>query len=220
MEGATRTNEGRPVSADAGPLARTLRSLRKHGLAGSLRVAVAYGLIAALALLSTPTPLSVGLGALLVALGEAWRAWAAGHLLKSKELAVSGPYRYVQNPLYFGRLCILSGFGVMAWMPVTWGGLTVPLNALVLALALGVFFGYYIPRKRRVEGTRLTELHGQAYAAWAAAVPEIIPSWRPHGRNVRGWARERFADNAEGLMVLFVAAVTAWFAWRAGIFGA
>jgi hypothetical protein len=125
----------------------------------------------------------------------------------------------VQNPLYFGRLCLLSGFAIMAWKPVDVGGLQVPANALVLLLCLGVFFGYYLPRKRRVEGARLTKLHGEAYAAWARAVPEIIPQIRPYGTNVRAWSAERFHDNQEGLFVLFVLGVVVAFAIRAAIPG-
>jgi protein-S-isoprenylcysteine O-methyltransferase Ste14 len=210
---------GSAGGGSASPVARLGRSLKKHGVLGTLRVLVALGAVVLLFFFSRPTPLSVALGAVLVVLGEAWRAWAAGHLLKSKELAVSGPYRYVQNPLYFGRLCLLAGFSIMATMPWTVGGATVPLNGLALIVGLAIFFGYYMPRKRRVEGDRLARLHGDAYVAWTRAVPEIIPQLRPYGRNVRSWTAERFHDNSEGLMVAFVLAVTAAFAWRAGLFG-
>jgi len=195
--------------------ARFVRSLRKRGLAGSLRVFAALGLVVALLLVSRPTLGSVAAGAVLVALGETWRVWAAGHLLKSRELAVSGPYRYVQNPLYFGRLCLLVGFSIMAWIPVTTGGSPWPANLVALAAGLVIFFGYYLPRKRRVEGGRLERLHGEAYREYVANVPEIIPSLRPYGTNVRQWTSERFRDNSEGAMVVFVILVTALFLWRA-----
>jgi len=211
------TGTGSEVSGN--PLSRLVRSTRKHGLLGSLRVLVALGMVVALLLYSQPTALTVALGAVLVALGESYRAWAAGHLLKSKELAVSGPYRYVQNPLYFGRLCLLAGFSIMAFMPYEIAGVMLPLNGVALLIGLGVFFGYYLPRKRRVEGDRLARAHGEAYLAWTRAVPEIIPSLRPYGVNVRRWASERFKDNSEGMMVAFVVIVTAAFAWRAGLFG-
>ena len=200
--------------------ARTVRSFRKRGLLGSLRVLAVMAVVAALVTFSQPTWPWVLAGTPLVALGEIWRAWAAGHLVKSKELAISGPYRHVQNPLYFGRLCILTGVGLMAWMPVTLGGRVVPLNLIVLAAMLAIFFGYYIPRKKRVEGERLERLHGEAYAKWAAAVPLIFPAVRAWGSNVRGWSAERFHDNSEGAMVAFVIAVTAAFWAKAlGFFG-
>lgn len=205
--------------SENGVLGRLARTARKHGVAGSLRVLAAAAVVVLLVVLSEPTPWSVAAGLPLVALGLVFRVWASGHLLKSLELAVSGPYRHVQNPLYFGRLCLLSGFAIMAWKPVDVGGLQVPANALVLLLCLGVFFGYYLPRKRRVEGARLTKLHGEAYAAWARAVPEIIPQVRPYGTNVRAWSAERFHDNQEGLFVLFVLGVVVAFAIRAAIPG-
>jgi len=205
-----------PQEKESGGL---IRSIRKRGVLGTLRVAATLAVIVLLFLYSKPTPLSVAIGFALVALGEGWRCWAAGHLLKSRELAVSGPYRYVQNPLYFGRLCLLSGFSIMASMPWDTGSMVIPLNGVALLIALGIFFGYYMPRKRRVEGDRLARIHGDAYVAWTRAVPEIIPQLRPYGTNVRRWTAERFNDNSEGNMVLFVLAVTAAFAWRAGLFG-
>lgn len=194
-----------------GPLGRLVRSARKHGLLGSLRVLATMGTIGVLLWLSKPTLLSVLLGTPIAFFGEFWRIWASGHLLKSRELAISGPYRHVQNPLYFGRLCLLTGFGVMAYMPYEWSGRTWPLNLLVLGAMLLVFFGYYIPRKKRVEGERLARLHGESYSEWAAAVPLIIPSPRAWGQNVRGWSAERFRDNSEGWTVAIVLVVTAGF---------
>ena len=194
-----------------GPLGRLLRCVRKHGFLGTLRVVATMGTVALLLWFSTPTLLWVAAGTPIAFFGEFWRIWASGHLLKSRELAISGPYRHVQNPLYFGRLCLLTGFGIMAYMPFEWQGRTLPLNLLVLGGMLAVFFGYYIPRKKRVEGERLERLHGEAYARWAAAVPLIIPAPRAWGSNVRAWSAERFHDNGEGWMVVFVVVLTAAF---------
>jgi len=196
-------------------LARCARSFRKRGLAGSLRVLAAFAVVLALLWISSPTPLTVALGLPCMLLGEAWRAWAAGHLLKSRELAVSGPYRHVQNPLYFGRLCLLTGVSLMAWIPWSWRGTPLPLNGCAWLLIVGVFFLYYLPRKRRVEGERLRRLHGEAWVRWSSHVPEIFPRLTPWGANVRPWTRERFDDNDEGLMVLLVVALVAAFAWKA-----
>ena len=81
---------------------------------GLARVLGAYLFVGLLAVVSRPTPLLAAIGTVFVAVGETVRFWAAGHLLKSKELAVSGPYRYTQNPLYLGRFLILTGFCVRA----------------------------------------------------------------------------------------------------------
>ncbi|HZJ71909.1 MAG TPA: hypothetical protein VFF36_13335 [Planctomycetota bacterium] len=205
--------------SESGVLGRIARSARKHGVSGSLRVLTAAAVVVLLVAFSEPTPWSVAAGLPFIALGLVFRVWASGHLLKSLELAVSGPYRHVQNPLYFGQLCLLTGFAIMAWKPVHVGGRSLPANAIVLLVCLAVFFGYYLPRKRRVEGARLTKLHGEAYAAWAREVPEIIPRLRPYGTNVRAWSAERFHDNSEGLFLVFVLGVVAAFAIRAGLGG-
>ena len=194
---------------------RLTRSLRKHGVAGSLRVFAAMAVLALLLALSHPTLWSVAAGLPFIALGLVFRIWASGHLLKSVELATSGPYRHVQNPLYFGRLCLLTGFAIMAWMPLSLGGRIWPANAIALVLCLAVFFGYYLPRKRRVEGSRLTKIHGDSYAAWAREVPEIIPRLSPYGTNVRAWSAERFHDNQEGLFLFIILSVVAAFVVRA-----
>ena len=205
--------------SEASGFGRITRSARKHGVAGTLRVLAAAAVVALLLVVSRPTWWSVAAGLPFIALGLVFRVWASGHLLKSLELAVSGPYRHVQNPLYFGRLCLLTGFAIMAWTPVRLGETTVPANAAVLVFSLAVFFGYYLPRKRRVEGARLTKLHGEAYAAWAREVPEIIPRLRPYGVNVRAWSAERFHDNSEGLFLAIVLGVVVAFAIRAALGG-
>src|SRR6185295_11960572 len=150
---------------------------------GIARVAIAYLFVAVLVWISRPTPLLFAIGLVFVIVGESVRFWAAGHLLKSKELAASGPYRYTQNPLYLGRFLILTGFCIMAYLPVTIAGITIPMNGIALLLAYGVFFLYYLPRKIRVEGTRLRELHGGAWESYFKNVPVLFPRPTPHGTN-------------------------------------
>ena len=40
------------------------------------------------------------------------RGWAAGHLQKNRELAMSGPYARVRNPLYLGTLTVAAGLAI------------------------------------------------------------------------------------------------------------
>jgi protein-S-isoprenylcysteine O-methyltransferase Ste14 len=71
------------------------------------------GLIAAILLavvLARPTQATIAAGLIFVIIGEAVRFWAAGHLIRKKELATSGPYAYVRDPLYFGRLFLLRAY--------------------------------------------------------------------------------------------------------------
>lgn len=194
-----------------------LRGLKKRGVAGSARVCAVLGFIVLLAVTAEPSKAGVIVGVSFVVLGEAWRVWAAGHLLKSRELALSGPYRHVQNPLYFGRLCILVGIALMARLPITVGEVEWRLDLVVLVVVLGLFCFSYMPRKTRVEGERLSRHHGEAYISWTRKVPVIIPQLVPFGRNVRAWTAERFFANGEHVMLGFMVAIVAVFAWRAGM---
>ena len=182
---------------------------------GIARVVLAYIFIAAIFWFSRPSLPLVAIGALLVAAGEAVRFWAAGHLLKSAELAVSGPYRYTQNPLYLGRFLILTGFCIMAYIPLHWGGVSFPANLAALVLAYAVFFLYYLPRKIRVEGARLRELHGAAWEQYFRSVPILFPRLTPHGENVRGWDPARMKRNREHWMLIGVVLVTLLFLAKA-----
>lgn len=150
-----------------------------------------YGLALVLLWLSRPAPLGLALGAVLVAAGEAIRVWAAGHLVKNDELAVSGPYAYLRNPLYLGSLLVGVGFLVM-------GGRQAALRLLPIALAF--FFLYYLPYKDRIESARLERAYGEPYRAYREAVPALRPRltpWRPPGVRPLAWSRERARQNHE-----------------------
>ena len=176
---------------------------------GRIRVLSVWLLVAALVAFSKPTPFSVFAGFAFVVVGEALRCWAAGHLHKTVMLITSGPYRYTRNPLYLGRLLIFTGITIMASLPY-YG------NWVVLILGYAIFFGYYLPRKERVEPARLREAHGPAYEAYFKAVPALFPSrtpW-PDGSN-DGWYSSRLRRNREHWMLLAVIVITWILMWRA-----
>ena len=176
---------------------------------GRLRLIAVYLLIAALVVLSRPTPHSVNLGLAFIAVGEGIRIWAAGHLQKTLELVTSGPYRYTRNPLYLGRLLIFVGLCIMARMPYL-------ANLAVLALGCLVFFAYYLPRKERVEPARLREIHGPAYERYFDAVPALFPTTTPFPETATtGWSSERLLRNREHWMVAGLLAVWLLLLWIA-----
>jgi protein-S-isoprenylcysteine O-methyltransferase Ste14 len=100
--------------------------------------------------------------------GVAWRSWAAGHLHKKTVLATSGPYGLCRHPLYLGSLAILLGFSLLLKRPES---LWIALSPLLLVYHLAI----------GQEERRLAERHGQAWSAYAASVPRLIPSWRAIG---------------------------------------
>ncbi|MCH2172343.1 isoprenylcysteine carboxylmethyltransferase family protein [Myxococcota bacterium] len=144
-----------------------------------------------------PSARSLGLGAAVMGVGLALRAWAAGHLVKRRVLCTSGPYAHLRHPLYLGTLILVSGFGVAAGSQ---GGV------LVFGAFVAVFFLYYLPYKERVESERLEQRYSAAYEQYRLAVPGLWPRWSPwrtpshwsldplgQGR----WLRARYHDNNE-----------------------
>ena len=78
------------------------------------RIRVFSGFVIAIVFLvfSRPTPVTLAVGLSVALIGVLLRAWACGHLRKSSELDVSGPYAHTRNPLYLGTFIIALGFGV------------------------------------------------------------------------------------------------------------
>lgn len=173
-----------------------------------IRLALLYGMLAALVLFSRPRPTEWLAGALLVVAGEALRGWAAGHLVKTHQLVTGGPYRYTRNPLYLGRLLIFTGLAIIARLPGS-------LNWLLLLAGWAVFFGYYLPRKERIEPARLRKIHGEPYERYFAAVPALFPRLRPYPVDPGRWKRSRWKANREGLTALGLSLLLLLFALRA-----
>ena len=176
---------------------------------GLLRLAALWLLILGLIYLARPTPIGVYIGFAIAAVGEFVRFWAAGHLLKTKELVTAGPYRYTRNPLYFGRFLIFTGLCIMAELPYY-------ANWIVLVLGYAVFFIYYMPRKERVEPARLKAEHGEPYVRYFEAVPAFFPTLRPYAQGSNaGWSSERMLRNREHWMVIGLIVIWGLLLWKA-----
>lgn len=176
---------------------------------GLLRLVAVYLLVGAMLALARPTRFGLAVGIPFVVAGEALRLWAAGHLRKNVELVTSGPYRYTRNPLYFGRLLIFIGLCVMAGLP--YGA-----NWIILVAGIAVFFGYYLPRKERVEPARLSEIHGESFERYRSEVPALLPAWKPFrgaGASV-DWSSSRMLVNREHWMVVGLLVALLILLWR------
>jgi len=174
----------------------------------SVRLAALFAFVVVLVLLAKPRPAEVAIGFIIAALGETIRFWAAGHLLKTKELITSGPYRYTRNPLYLGRFLILTGLCVMSRLPYY-------ANWILLAVGYAGFFLYYMPRKERVEPARLRAIHGEAYDRYFKAVPALFPTFSPYANASNlGWSSDRMFRNREAWMVVGIIAITLFLLWR------
>ncbi len=175
---------------------------------GNLRRAGTAVLVLTFVVFARPALVPLVVGCVLVGLGEAIRFWASGYLLKTKELVTAGPYRYTRNPLYLGRLLILSGLCIMTNLPAygSW---------IALVVGWAFFFGYYLPRKERVEPARLAALHGEAFTSYFRAVPALFPALRPYPNPSPGsWSAARMRRNREYMMVVGLLLVAGYFLWR------
>jgi len=139
------------------------------------RLRVPIGFISGIlfVIISRPTWRSLAIGAPVALAGALIRAWASGHLRKNAELAVSGPYAFTRNPLYFGSFVMVAGCAVS-------GG------SLWLGLSLMIFFlAVYLP-VMRAEDAHMRRLFAGDHERWASQVPLFIPRVTPYRS---GWAR-------------------------------
>ena len=200
LEQATESKpvEGAPLYGD--------RS-RALGIVRTLISFLAVGVILAVA---DSRPLRFLLGLPFILVGEWFHSWGHGHLIKTKELITSGPYAYTQNPLYLGRILMVTGFFIAVELPYH-------LEWVLLALAWAVFLGYYMPRKTRVEGRRLRSFHGAAWEDYNRSVPVLFPSLEPYPKSVRKpfSTRVLLGRNREYGMYLGLAIMLAILAYKA-----
>jgi len=183
------------------------RSPTRSKALGRIRLLAVYAFIAALVWICRPTPALIAAGAAFALAGEALRIWAAGHLTKSVRLITSGPYAYTQNPLYLGRLLILTGLGIAARIDGY-------LNLVLLLAGYAVFFFYYIPRKLRVEGGRLARLHGPAFEEYRRSVPILIPALRRYPGGNDSWSFRLMVRNQEPLVLAGIVLVLGLLIWK------
>jgi len=164
-----------------------------------LRVACGFVLLIAFAWLSRPTKLSLSIGLPIAVLGLLLRGWAAGHLAKDRELATSGPYAYIRNPLYAGTLIVALGMVIASrniWL------------ALIFAV---VFLLVYLPAIE-LEEQHLREIF-PTYEAYGKAVGRWVPAarWENPPKKFM-WSL--YKKNEEFKAALGFLLATAWLIWR------
>jgi protein-S-isoprenylcysteine O-methyltransferase Ste14 len=129
------------------------------------RVRAGYPVALIYLALAKPTPLLLAIGGAVGIVGLAIRAWAAGHLRKHQALAMSGPYAFTRNPLYFGSIILAAGFVVA-------GG------SIWAAIVIAAYIGLFYPAVMRREEAELKARYGEDFATYAAAVPLFWPALR------------------------------------------
>ncbi len=109
----------------SGPIQQKARRYRfpkpYSDLVARIRVLIGFILLIAFAWLSKPSRVSLLMGLPICVLGLGLRAWATGHLAKDRQLATTGPYAYIRNPLYIGTLTVATGIVIAArdvWLAI------------------------------------------------------------------------------------------------------
>ncbi len=115
-----------------------------------------------------------GAAALFALVAAAIRTWATAYLdvkvmvagrVQTARLVADGPYRYVRNPLYLGNILLAIGFGMMASR----------IGCAILVVGMWLFVYRLILR----EEAGISASQGEAYRAYCAAVPRLLPALRP-----------------------------------------
>ncbi len=174
---------------------RTRLPLTWSRVARRIRVPLGFAFAAFYLWRARPTWLSLIVGVAVAALGLGIRAVASGHVDKNAELAMSGPYAYVRNPLYLGSIVMAVGFAIAA-RDLAVGVLIVLLFALI-----------YVPVIRSEE----TFLRGRfpEYAAYADAVPRLLPRTLRIGGMTQGFSRALYLKHREYNAIFGAAAILA-----------
>jgi protein-S-isoprenylcysteine O-methyltransferase Ste14 len=157
------------------------------------RLRVTIGFVSSIFVLwlAHPTPRSLAIGAVVAAIGEAVRVWAAGHLEKGREVTRSGPYGFTRHPLYLGSSLI----GV---------GMAIASASLVVAVLVLAYLAITLTAATRTEEAHLTDTFGAAYSAYREGRGDV---------ERRSFSVDRVMRNREYraiLGLLFVIAVLAW----------
>lgn len=137
------------LDLDADPFLRFLfRIARRRVILGFLVAVFAFWY-------ARPSWRSIVVGVAIALVGEGLRIWAAGHLVKGREVTMSGPYRLLRHPLYAGSSVIGVGFVVAAASPLV-AGIVLVYLAVMTAAAI------------RLEEATLRADFGDTYARYAA----------------------------------------------------
>ena len=121
------------------------------------------------------------IASLFAVLAAAIRTWGTAYLnpevmiaerVQTSRLVADGPYRYVRNPLYLGNILLAIGFGAMASR----------IGCAILIVGMLVFVYRLILR----EEAGIAASQGDAYRAYCAAVPRLLPALRPQLPSARG----------------------------------
>ena len=163
------------------------------------RVPSGFVLLVAFAWFSRPSRHSILLGLPVAALGLWLRAWATGHLAKDRQLATTGPYAYIRNPLYVGTLIAAAGIALAS-------------RSILLTVVLAAVFSLVYLPVIELEEQHLREIF-PGYQAYATQVRRFFPAQRWRGARMR-FSLSNYMRNEEYKALLGFLLAAAWLVWR------
>jgi len=166
-----------------------------------LRVPFGFLLVVAFAWFSHPSMRSLAFGLPVSFCGLALRAWAAGHLAKNAQLAQSGPYRYLRNPLYVGTLLVAAG-------------LVIASQSIGLGILFAAVFGLIYLPVIQLEEQHLRSLFPE-FAQFAQQVPALLPRLRPANGGGARFRPQLYLKNREFEALAGFLAGVALLVWKA-----
>jgi protein-S-isoprenylcysteine O-methyltransferase Ste14 len=172
-------------------------------VAKKLRLPLGFVFGIAYLIWARPTPLTLAVGGAIAFVGVLIRAWASGHIVKNRQLAVTGPYAHTRNPLYFGSFLIGAGFGVAA-------------HPALLLVVIAFWLLVYAPTMER-ERKNIRERFPEAYDRYSANVPAFIPRvspWKEEGAEHGGFSPSLYMKHGEWKAGITYVAVMGWLAYR------
>ena len=169
------------------------------------RVALGFVFGVLVLILAQPNAKSLTIGMSVAALGEAIRVWAAGHLRKSREVTVSGPYRWVAHPLYVGS----SIMGV---------GLAIASASILVAALVALYLVATLTAAIKNEEAFLRRTFGDQYDLYRSGVEAKRRERSAASR--RRFSLEQAIANREYRAIAGLAAAVLLLIWKATYNGA
>ncbi|MEO8576876.1 MAG: isoprenylcysteine carboxylmethyltransferase family protein [Gemmatimonadales bacterium] len=172
-------------------------------IAKKLRLPLGFVFGIAYLIWARPTALTLAVGGVIAFIGVLIRAWASGHIVKNRRLAVTGPYAHTRNPLYFGSFLIGAGFAIA----VHWG---------LLLVVIGFWILVYVPTMER-ERKNIRERFPEDYDVYSANVPAFIPRvipWAAEGAENGGFSPSLYMAHGEWKAGITYLLVMSWLAFR------
>ena len=170
-----------------------------------MRVALGFVCGVLVLVLAQPSAESLATGMSVAACGELIRIWAAGHLRKSREVTVSGPYRWIAHPLYVGS-------------SVMGAGLAIASASLPVALLVAAYLAATLTAAIKSEEAFLRRTFGDQYDLYKSGVEA---KRRERGvASSRAFSLQQAMANREYRAVAGLAAAILLLIWKATYNGA